>query len=208
MIFFYTVTSGFRFDYRIKGSKFLGFLQQAASISDAEKILTDFKSEHPSATHHCYAYRINPVQTDEMAADDGEPGGTAGLPILNILRSFQMMNVILIVVRYYGGTKLGKSGLIDAYRKTAEGAICEAVLKKMIPVKTYRIIYEYAQQGLIDKLKHDFHITEMDASYLEHVELLIGCPLAEASRFESILSSKKHILNRVELAGDSYLIKN
>lgn len=204
---FYTVTSEFQFDYRIRGSKFLGFLHHATSINDAEKVRSVVKSEHPTATHHCYAFTVNPCEPVEMAADDGEPGGTAGLPILNTLRSFQMMNVILIVVRYFGGTKLGKSGLIEAYRETAAGTISQALLKKIIPLKTYRIVYDYALQGYIDKLKNDFPLTEIDATYLEKVELLLGCPFDDVFQFETALLSKKHILSNVEVRGESFLIK-
>lgn len=194
---FYTVTSPFQYDYRIKGSKFLGIINSAVSREEAEKQLSDVKSEHPAATHHCYGFIIDPIEPDEMAADDGEPAGTAGLPILNALRSFGMINVILIVVRYFGGTKLGKPGLIEAYKETAIGTLKKAVLKKLIPVKTYRILYDYSQQALIDKLKHDFPVIELSASYFEYIELFIGCPLNISEQFELTLSGKKHLFREI-----------
>lgn len=204
----YTVTSVFKYNYRIRGSKFLGILNPVISREEAEKQLVDIKSEHPAATHHCYGFIINPIEPDEMAADDGEPAGSAGLPILNALRSYGMMNVILIVVRYFGGTKLGKTGLIEAYKETAIGTIKKAKLKKLITVKTYRILYDYSQQGLIDKIKHDFPVIELSASYFEHIELYIGCPLNISEQFELALSGKEHLFREIVRLEDTVYINH
>lgn len=204
----FTVTSIFTSDYRIKSSKFLGFLCSAATIHDAEEHLQDIRKQHPTATHHCYAYLINPAKQTEFSSDDGEPGGTAGLPILHTLKSHDLMNVILVVVRYYGGTKLGKSGLIDAYGEVANQAIHNAALKKLIPIKTYQLEYDYSKQSLIDKWKNSFSWTELDASYLESISLMIGCPLSESHLFEKTVASQKHQLIEFEHLGESFHINN
>jgi uncharacterized YigZ family protein len=202
----YTVTKCFQSDYRIKGSKFLGYLSPAACVNVVNNLLDRVKSEHPTATHHCFGYVINPNEPEEFASDDGEPGGTAGLPILNTIRSHNLMNVLLVVVRYYGGTKLGKAGLIDAYSHSAELTIKQAELKRILPIKTVKITYGYQHQGIIDKLKNDFTWIELGATYLEKVVLECGCPIDESGHFLEKLRSLKHLFDDLEITGDSFHI--
>ncbi|MCG2590536.1 YigZ family protein [Rhodohalobacter sp. WB101] len=186
----------------------MGFLCPAATITEAEEYLDSIKKEHPTATHHCYAYLLNPNEPIEYSSDDGEPNGTAGLPILNTLKSHNLMNVILIVVRYYGGTKLGKAGLIDAYQTSAQQSIESATLNTLVPIKTYELEYDYPQQSLIEKWKNEFTWIDLESSYLETVNLKIGCPKGENELFKRSLKSKEHQLIRFEITGESFHIKN
>ena len=202
----YTVTQTFHSDYRIKGSKFLGYLSPAANMNVVNNLLERVKSEHPTATHHCFGYMINPQEPEGFASDDGEPGGTAGLPILNTIRSHNLMNVVQIVVRYYGGTKLGKAGLNDAYSHSAELTIKQSDLKIILPIKTVKISYSYQHQGLIDKLKNDFTWIELNASYLEKIVLECGCPVNESGQFLKKLNSLKHLFDDLEITGESFHI--
>ncbi len=201
-----TVTNTWQSDYRIKGSKFLGYIAPADDKKDAEQVLGTIKFEHPTATHHCYAYRINPHRPEEFASDDGEPGGTAGLPILNAAKAHDLMNIILIVVRYYGGTKLGKSGLIDAYGHTAELTIKQAELHQILPIKTFRIVYDYQHQGIIDKMKNDFTWIELNSTYLEKVTIECGCPVSEATRFLAEVKKSEHLFDEAEANGETFHI--
>ncbi|MDR9365819.1 MAG: YigZ family protein [Balneolaceae bacterium] len=203
-----TVLSKFSSDYRIKSSKFLSFLYPATTISEVEEYLDSIKKDHPTATHYCYAYLLNPNEPVEYSSDDGEPNGTAGLPILNTLKSHNLMNVILIVVRYYGGTKLGKTGLIDAYQTSAQQSIETATLNILVPIKTYELEYDYPQQSLIEKWKNRFTWIDLESSYLETVHLKIGCPKEESKLFEKSLKSKEHQLIRFKFIGESFHIKN
>ncbi|NBC04320.1 MAG: hypothetical protein GVY20_11515 [Bacteroidetes bacterium] len=180
----------------------------ASTITKVEEHLESIRKEHPTATHHCYAYLLNPNETVEYSSDDGEPNGTAGLPILNTLKSHNLMNVILIVVRYYGGTKLGKAGLIDAYQTSAQQSIESATLNTLIPIKTYELEYDYPQQALIEKWKNKFTWIELESSYLETVNLKIGCLKGESELLEKSVQSMEHHLIRFEIIGDSFHIKN
>lgn len=111
---------------REKGSKFIGY---AFPLNDEEEFrgyLNDIKALHPKATHHCYAFRIGKNGENYRANDDGEPSGSAGLPIFNQILAAGLTNVLVIVVRYYGGTKLGVAGLIKAYKETAQQALAQA----------------------------------------------------------------------------------
>ena len=109
--------------YKEKGSKFLSFLHQINTEEEAKDILKKYKKEYFDARHHCYALILNNDSSLQKYSDDGEPAHTAGTPILNKLKSYELTNVICVVVRFFGGTKLGVPGLIEAYKESTEDAI-------------------------------------------------------------------------------------
>jgi len=169
-----------------------------------EETLEAVRSEHPTATHHCYAYRLNPADTVEFSTDDGEPGGTAGVPILNVLRSRDLVNVACVVVRYYGGTRLGKSGLIDAYSHTADLAADASKTKKVLLVNRYRVIYNYEHQSTINSMNHAFDVLELDSVYLEKVSLTFAVPIQQSDALENQLRPAVHLFDKFEKLGRSY----
>lgn len=202
-----TVTASGFSEFRVKGSRFHGFLVPCQSVTEAERSLEKLKNEHPAATHHCYAWRINPNDPSEFSQDDGEPSGSAGLPILNVLRSRNLINCLMVSVRYYGGTQLGKKGLIEAYSTSAEMSIEDARLSRVIPAFRYRIVYPYSLQSAISKLKNDFPVMETDATYLEDVEMILAIPVSEKSAFHSVLYGLEHKLIACEALGESFWIE-
>lgn len=109
--------------FKDRGSKFLGYAYPLNDPAEAKKYLQELKAIHPKAVHYCYAYRIGTTGIHFRANDDGEPSGTAGKPILGQIDRFGITNVIIIVVRYFGGTLLGVPGLINAYKSAAEAAL-------------------------------------------------------------------------------------
>ena len=111
-----------------KGSKFIGFAFPVDDEEDLKKSLQKIREEHPKATHHCYAFRLGMKGENYRANDDGEPSGSAGLPIYNQLLAHDITNVLVIVVRYYGGTKLGVSGLVKTYKESAKITLEEALI--------------------------------------------------------------------------------
>ena len=112
--------------YKEKGSKFLAFAWPLHSEEDIKQHLADLKAKYYDARHHCYAWQMGMDGMNHRANDDGEPSGTAGKPIHGQIRSFELTNILIVVVRYFGGTKLGTSGLIHAYRSAAADAIGQA----------------------------------------------------------------------------------
>lgn len=202
----YSIIRAYEADYRIKGSKFLAFLTPCSGAEKIEWKIESIRELHPAATHHCYAYRIDPVDCKEYSQDNGEPAGTAGVPILNEMKSAGLVNALCIVVRYYGGIKLGKRGLIDAYSTTARVAIQKAELKKIVPTICYSIKYPYRQQSLIEKLKHTFTLFESGSDYTEEVQLLLECPLHQHKNFEKKLHAIAHLLISVDKRDVSYHI--
>ena len=105
-------------EIKIKGSRFIGIISPVADKVNAEKILIEIRKEFRNATHNCFAYRIN--SQEFRYSDDGEPSGTAGRPILSMIDKYQLQRVVLVVTRYFGGTKLGTGGLIRAYSQSAD----------------------------------------------------------------------------------------
>ena len=112
--------------YKVSGSKHIGRSYRVHSEKQAKQIIQNLWEEHPQATHICFAYQLSIHEKLERSSDDGEPGGTAGKPILNQIKSAKLTEVLVAVIRYYGGTKLGVSGLIDAYKNAAKLALDES----------------------------------------------------------------------------------
>lgn len=135
-----TASTGY---FKDKGSKFHSFLFPVRSEEDVKDILQSLKKEHHSARHHCYAWRIGTEEIATRANDDGEPSSTAGKPILGQLQSFELSNVLLVVVRYFGGTLLGTSGLINAYKSASIDAISNAEIVSKLIETEYELQFEY-----------------------------------------------------------------
>lgn len=130
-----------------KGSKFLGYLYPVKDENEVKSVLEQIKQKYPDATHHCYAYRLGFEGEKYRANDDGEPNGTAGLPIYNQLLSADLTFVLMVVVRYYGGTKLGVSGLIKAYKHSTEETLSLASEKIVEKTENWTVQFEYPQQS-------------------------------------------------------------
>ena len=131
-------------EYKEKGSKFIAYAFPVSTSAEWQQYLEAIKKEHPKSRHHCYAYRLGVDNNNFRANDDGEPSGTAGKPILGQLRSFDVTNVIVIVVRYFGGTLLGASGLIHAYKTVAANALAQASIVEQTVSDIYRLTFDYA----------------------------------------------------------------
>ncbi len=129
--------------YKDRGSRFLGVIFPVSSAEAFKKQLAQLRKEHSKAVHHCYAYRINPELPVSRSSDDGEPSGTAGKPILNQLESHQLLNVGVVVVRYFGGTLLGTGGLIQAYRTATSLAIQSVPIIQRDRVVKYSLEFDY-----------------------------------------------------------------
>ncbi|MCP2038854.1 YigZ family protein [Chryseobacterium sp. HSC-36S06] len=139
-----------------KGSKFIGFAFPVNTETDLKKSLEKIREEHPKATHHCYAFRLGMKGENYRANDDGEPSGSAGLPIYNQLLAHEITNILVIVVRYYGGTKLGVSGLVKAYKESAKMTLEEAEMITRELESDIEITFTFNQQNQIFTLLNKF----------------------------------------------------
>lgn len=135
-----TILDNFFFQIEIERSKFLGYAIPVNSEDEAKEEINKIKKEHPKATHHCYAYVLKDKQKSN---DDGEPAGTAGIPILEIIKQFDLENVLIVVVRYFGGIKLGAGGLVRAYARSAKEVLLISKIHEIKTLPTYDLIFDY-----------------------------------------------------------------
>lgn len=163
--------------YKEKGSKFLAFAHPISSIDEAKELAKQYKKEYYDARHHCFAYIIDPLNEQTRAADDGEPNNSAGVPILGQIKSFELENVMVMVVRYFGGTKLGVSGLITAYKSAAQEALQNAEIVELEIKERIHIKFSYIDMDKVMKVikTYDLQIVSlemsMDCSYEIEVAL-------------------------------------
>lgn len=143
----------------IKNSRFIAIIYNINGINDIDKYLNLIKNKYKDATHYCYAYIL---PNNIKCSDDGEPGGTAGKPILDVLTKHNLNFVLAIVVRYFGGIKLGAGGLIRAYSKCISSCLNNTELTKLIPGKNIDIYFTYKDINDIDLLLTNCHINNKD----------------------------------------------
>jgi uncharacterized YigZ family protein len=151
--------------FRDRGSKFLAFAYPLTSDQELKNILSVLKTAHPKANHHCWALRLTPDRSVFRLNDDGEPSGTAGRPILNTLLSANITNVVIVVVRYFGGTLLGVPGLINAYKSAAEDAIKQAVIIEKTVNDIYTLAFDYLQMNDVMRIIKDEHVDILSQSF-------------------------------------------
>jgi len=179
--------------YTDRGSRFYAFAYPVMDLESIENRRTEVTKKIPDATHHCYAWRMDPFSPQEFTQDDGEPGSTAGMPILGVIKSEGLINVLIIVARYFGGTKLGKPGLIHAYRESAQLALADVQtthLDRFVPLD---IRYPYEQENRIRELINRFRLETGDETYLEQVSLTLFCRSADFPEIRGILDHLSYL---------------
>ncbi len=156
-------------EFEIKGSKFIGLVSSCESEEQAKIFIHSVKKSHPKANHHCSAYILfNPAI--ERSNDDGEPASTAGLPILQVLRGSGLSDVCAVVVRYFGGTLLGRGGLIKAYTEATVKAIETAGIKELRQISLFSIEFPYPMISIVENLIQR-QCTILDREYNEQARI-------------------------------------
>lgn len=135
--------------FKDRGSKFYGYCRPVKTEEEVKKGLEQIGQIHPQARHICYAYALGPEHEKYRVNDDGEPANSAGMPIYNQIKSHEITNVLIAVVRYFGGTKLGVPGLINAYKTAAEEAIDANQIKEHFVHSYYEVSYDYTQMDAV-----------------------------------------------------------
>lgn len=168
---------------KIKGSKFYGLIFNVNNEQEVKNYIKLSVTLYPNATHYCYAFRIGISGELYRVNDDGEPSGTAGLPIYNQLLSSGLTNVLLIVVRYFGGTKLGVGGLIKAYKESAQYTIESAkIITKELSEK-YELVFDYTYQSSIMTLLKKLTIEILSSLFSDKCNLTIELPMKRKDLF-------------------------
>ena len=170
-----TISSPGEAVYKEKGSKFLSFAFHVDGEDEVDVLRKDFKKKYYDATHVVYAFRIGPDGEQFRAADDGEPSGSSGLPVLNTIKSKNITNVVVLVVRYFGGTKLGIPGLIDAYSQAAAMALDAAETEERLVTETINVSVPYSQMNYVMRVvkDQDLQIAEMGGSVDCEMKILV-----------------------------------
>lgn len=160
------------------GSRFLGFCARAETLGDVRVLQTRMRSEHPQATHWCSASILNPLSPELRSNDDGEPAHTAGAPILRAMQAAGVQNAMVGVVRYYGGTQLGRPGLIKAYKSCAEEALANARFEKISLERVLRIELAFEDEHRIYRLaqRKGLQVKSLDRGTRSSLGLCIPLP--------------------------------
>ena len=168
--------------FKEKGSRFISYAFQVNSEEEVREIVQSIKKEHHSARHHCYAWRIGAEKLLFRVNDDGEPPSTAGKPILGQIQSFDLTNILIVVVRYFGGTLLGVPGLINAYRNAALDAINQAVIVERLVEKWLLIDFDYRAMNDVMKVFKDEKLPQIDPQFDLNCKVKTHIRLSESDR--------------------------
>ena len=169
--------------YKDKGSKFLSFAYPVESEEEAKAIISNLKKEYFDARHHCYAWRIGTQGEIWRANDDGEPSSTAGKPIYGQLLANDLSDILIVVVRYFGGILLGTSGLIVAYKSASADAIANAQVVEKIATSRYRVQFDYSQMNAVMKCLKDLRLPVEQPDFGSQCTLVTRVRLSMEARF-------------------------
>jgi len=191
---FKTVSQENRIQFKEKGSNFITYLFPIKNEEEFKNRLLQLKNEYPDASHHCYAYRLDKSGNQDRSSDDGEPSGTAGKPMMNQLISNELQFIGLIIIRYFGGIKLGTGGLIKAYKEAAKAVIESAEIVIEIEKVSYKISFPFELTSEINKLIKLYSIEILRKEADENLHLFITLPMENLE----IIKNKVDQLLKVE----------
>lgn len=185
--------------YKDKGSKFYGYAFPIKSVEDHKGIIENLKQKHSSAGHFCFAYQFGIDTPYYRTSDDGEPSNSAGLPIYGQLQAFDVTNVLVVVVRYFGGTKLGVGGLISAYKTTAKLSLEASDLKTLDILIPFKLSFEYKDLSQVMRIikKHQLILKSQRLEMECEVKILVKKSVRKSlqTAFEPFHKIKVEILN-------------
>ena len=176
----------------ITKSTFITYLKNIDNVDDAKKYVESIKEEHPDATHHVVAMTIGKTGEYGQANDDGEPSGTAGLPVLDVFRKNDITNFVCVVVRYFGGIKLGAGGLVRAYSKSASTALKQLEIIPIIEYKHIKITFDYNFLNILENRLSEYNI--IHKTFTSSVSFILKIP---HDKVESVISQLIAITNNL-----------
>ena len=175
-------------------SKFLGFAFPVYDEQEIKSIIARLRAEHPNANHVCYAYRLGERYDHYRFSDDGEPGGTAGRPIFGQIEAFNLTNILVASIRYFGGVKLGTGGLVSNYQKSAKVTLEAAqIIEKQI-MEAVTFLYDYDVTNDVQKLLHDFGITDVTTEYLEQCSCTVRLDIDRIEELKNAIEQNHRLV--------------
>ena len=192
-VFYNTIERSSVAEFKDRGSRFIAFAFPINNVEDFKTYRAQLKKEHPKANHHCFAYRLGVDKLNFRVSDDGEPSGSAGRPILAQIDSNQLTNILIVVVRYFGGTLLGVPGLINAYKTAAALALEQTTVVQKPVLKHYRLQFDYIMLNEVMKFikQFDCSVLKQDLQLFCLVEIAI--PLSNVDAMLAKLNNLRGI---------------
>ena len=181
--FYNTIEKTGTAEYKDRGSKFIAYAYPVATVGEFKMKMDEVKKEHPKATHHCFAYRLGIDNNNFRASDDGEPPGTAGKPILGQIDSKELTDILVVVVRYFGGTLLGVPGLINAYKNAASMVIqVTPIVQKAIEAR-YNLQFDYTLVNTVMTIMKQLNCSIIEQEMQLFCRFIIGVPVNRQDEF-------------------------
>jgi uncharacterized YigZ family protein len=194
-----TIASPSSGEYRDRGSKFIGFAYPVKSEEEVKQHIQHLRKEHPQANHHCSAFRLSPDPTVFRASDDREPSGSAGKPILGAITSKGLTDVLVVVVRYFGGTLLGVPGLINAYRTAAAAALDNATIKEELITEQYAISFSYDLMNDVHHFLRQFPVKIKSQEFEDPCRIIFDIRKSAALQIEAKIKDHPSLSYQAEL---------
>ena len=186
---FRTIASSSEGSYKEKGSKFLSFAFPVKNVDEINQILAQYRKQYYDARHICYAYMLGNAKNEWRANDDGEPSGTAGRPILGQINSFELTNVLVIVVRYFGGILLGTGGLITAYKEASRDALEQAGIVEQTIDEIISIEFDYLLMNEVMRIVKEMSPQILDQSFDNMCSMKLSIRQSDAEKLKSKLGN-------------------
>ncbi len=178
-----SISSISRGEYKEKGSRFIGIAFPVHAEDEVREIIADLKKEYHDARHHCFAYVIGPEKEFIRSNDDGEPSHSAGKPILTQIEVRDLTNILVVVVRYFGGTLLGVGGLINAYKSAASDALENAKIYVRTVKERYHLVFEYPQMNPVMSLLKEKDLDVISRNFELSCSIIVEIPKYKAGAF-------------------------
>jgi uncharacterized YigZ family protein len=185
---FRTIIQSAAAEIKVKGSRFLGEIHPVSSVNETDNLLVSCRKKYHDATHRCYAYRIGEDAAIYRYSDDGEPAGTAGKPLLSMLEHSDLTNTLLIVIRYFGGIKLGTGGLVRAYTDAAREVIRNADIVTTVIRTNLKVIFPYEYTSGVMKTVARYDLKIIDTEYGDDVSIVLGIIPSQTETVKNDLS--------------------
>jgi uncharacterized YigZ family protein len=183
---YYTIEEPAIAEIKVKGSNFIANAIHSPDSSSALESLKNIRAKHYDATHNCFAYRIGFDGADFRTSDDGEPSGTAGKPIHFMIAKYELSDILVVVTRYFGGTKLGVGGLVRAYSDSAEAVLQNINRKTINRTRAFTVRCEYNDVSLVKKLIEEASVNFSEI-YTDTIEFQANIPLSNADSFKDLI---------------------
>lgn len=197
---YFTINQTYEGNFKDKGSRFIAYAHHISSAEEAKILLEQYRKDarFKGACHFCFAYKLGADNNQYRSSDDGEPSGTAGKPILNQIESHKLSDIIVIVVRFFGGTLLGTSGLIQAYKQATINCLAIAAPTEVILRSNISITFSYPLQSEIDRLLKGFNLVFDERNFVEQVNYKLKIKSGELALLKETLN-KSAFSNQIKI---------